>query len=385
MAPELTISSSLLQGLDMKRREYSALSKNVSSYVLEQILSGESTENVVSSIHSYLGDIGEAVRTGTIPLEDFIIFKRLGKDPKAYGANINGQPHVHVALRMQERGLGARMGDVIPYIFCLGQDGSSSSKSAQADRAHHPDELRKQGSELKVDYEHYLALQILPPVERLCESIQGTDRGRLAECLGLDASRYASTSAAANALPDREFVTLDSQTPDSVRFAKCERLSLACPRCRSASTFEGVTALSPKGLVCTSEDCNAPLPLASAAIQLELSIRAHISRYYTAWQACNEPSCGVRTRLVGVYASRCLVRGCKGRVAPEYSDKQLYDQLCYYASLFDVTRAASEEAKIVAARHREQLEALGRTVSRYLERNDRRFVDLSKLFGRRRA
>lgn len=34
------------------------------------------------------------------------------------------------------------------------------------------------------DYEHYLAHQVLPPIERLCEPIEGTDRARLAECLG---------------------------------------------------------------------------------------------------------------------------------------------------------------------------------------------------------
>lgn len=379
-----------IKGLDMKRREYSALSKNVSSYVLEQILSGESTENVVSAVHSYLGEIGEAVRGGQIPLDDFIVFKRLGKDPKAYGSNLSGQPHVHVALKMQERGLGARMGDVIPYIFCLGADGTSSSKSAQADRAHHPDELRRQGSELKVDYEHYLALQILPPIERLCESIEGTDRSRLAECLGLDASRYAAVSAAV-AGPEREFVTLDSQTPDEVRFAKCERLAFKCGDCGSQSSFEGVsgdkapTMLQPHGLVC--EQCGLALPIASLSVQLEMAIRRHISRYYAGWQVCNEPSCGVRTRMVGVYASRCLAGRCKGKVAAEYSDKELYDQLCYYASLF-VAKAkgdkTNEEVKVLMTRNKEAMGVLSNTVKRYLDRNDRRYVDLGKIFGRGR-
>lgn len=35
-----------------------------------------------------------------------------------------------------------------------------------------------------VDYDHYLSQQIFPPVERLCDPIEGTDRARLAECLG---------------------------------------------------------------------------------------------------------------------------------------------------------------------------------------------------------
>ena len=36
-----------------------------------------------------------------------------------------------------------------------------------------------------LDYDHYLSHQILPPIERLCEPIEGTDRARLAECLGM--------------------------------------------------------------------------------------------------------------------------------------------------------------------------------------------------------
>src|ERR1700677_2350692 len=39
-----------------------------------------------------------------------------------------------------------------------------------------------------VDYEYYLAHQILPPIERLCDPIEGTDRARLAECLGMSSA-----------------------------------------------------------------------------------------------------------------------------------------------------------------------------------------------------
>jgi DNA polymerase alpha subunit A len=35
-----------------------------------------------------------------------------------------------------------------------------------------------------LDYEFYLSHQVLPPIERLCEPIEGTDRARLTECLG---------------------------------------------------------------------------------------------------------------------------------------------------------------------------------------------------------
>jgi DNA polymerase alpha subunit A len=50
---------------------------------------------------------------------------------------------------MKERGGHARLGDVIPYIFCLGSDGTSA-KTGQGDRAYHPEELKKVDSELKI-------------------------------------------------------------------------------------------------------------------------------------------------------------------------------------------------------------------------------------------
>ena len=38
-------------------------------------MSGEETEVVVSKIHDYLVTMGEKVLSGTVPLEDFIIYK----------------------------------------------------------------------------------------------------------------------------------------------------------------------------------------------------------------------------------------------------------------------------------------------------------------------
>ena len=118
------------------------------SAVLKEILSGEATEIVVAKIHDLLTILGETVRGGSVPLDDFIIFKRLGKNPEDY-PDKKSQPHVQVALRMKSKGTAVRAHDVIPYIICLGDDGKSA-RSAQADRAFHPDDLRRQGSELKI-------------------------------------------------------------------------------------------------------------------------------------------------------------------------------------------------------------------------------------------
>lgn len=76
--------------------------------------------------------------------QDLIIedhLQRLGKNPEDY-PDAKTQPHVQVALRMKARGASPRAGDVIPYIFCIGPAGETS-KTANADRAKHPEEVRK--------------------------------------------------------------------------------------------------------------------------------------------------------------------------------------------------------------------------------------------------
>lgn len=76
------------------------------------------------------------------------VLQRLGKNPEDY-PDAKSQPHVQVALRMKAKGLTARTGTVVQYIFCRAE-GEESSKTAQADRAKHPDEIKRSEGELKI-------------------------------------------------------------------------------------------------------------------------------------------------------------------------------------------------------------------------------------------
>ncbi|KAL5492315.1 POL1 [Sanghuangporus weigelae] len=385
---DATRTSVEVKGLDMKRREYCMLSKDASQYLLDKILSGEATETVVEQIHEYLSKLGEDVRSGKIGLDKFIIFKRLGKNPEDY-PDAKSQPHVTVALRMKSKGQSARAGDVIPYIFCL-SDSGESNKSGQADKAHHPDELRRSNGVFQIDFEYYLSQQILPPIERLCEPIEGTDRARLAECLGLDPGRFRSYVGGDS--EERAFGTLESQMPDSVRFKDCDPLTFRCRKCSGEMPFTHISRrdtsiLHTSGPICAG--CQAPLNPASMQVQLENQIREHISRYYEGWTVCDDATCRNRTRMMGVYGRRCLKRGCKGAVAFEYSDNQLYTQLMYYANLLDVekvreaSKSSPQKSTIEAALQQNHtlLKDLHGVVQKYLSQCGRRYVDLGSLFS----
>ncbi|ORY24867.1 hypothetical protein BCR39DRAFT_312260 [Naematelia encephala] len=381
-----------VKGLDMKRREFSKISKDSSAAVLKEILSGEATEVVVEKIHELLTALGENVRAGGVPLEDFIIFKRLGKNPEDY-PDKKSQPHVQVALRMKSKGASVRAHDVIPYIMCLGGDGKSA-RSAQADKAFHPDDLRRQGSELKIDYDFYLDVQILQPILRLCDSIEGTDRARLAECLGLDPTRYASTSGGGE-VAEKQFYTFESQISDKERFRDADALRLRCMSCEAESSFEGLiddssNMVQPIGVVCPA--CSSVLPTASIAVQVENQIRAHISKYYLGWTVCDAEDCGARTRMMGVYGRRCLglaKAGCKGTIRLEYTDSMLYNQLLYYLALFDTDKALDkvkgtgrqDEVRALVIANTASFNVVRGVAERYLDRNGRRYVDMKGLFG----
>ncbi|ORY69962.1 uncharacterized protein BCR38DRAFT_384527 [Pseudomassariella vexata] len=389
-----------VKGLDMKRREYCALSKEISSRILNDILSGDDTEVSIQRIHEYLRDIAAKMRAQTIPVQKYIIFTQLGKGPKEY-PNADSMPQVQVALREIARGKNVRRGDVISYVIT--GDSKQSSESV-AKRAYTPQDMMKAGSDLKVDVEWYIGKQIFPPVERLCANIVGTSTAQLAEQLGLDIRRYANNSSYSgqNGSNDLEIHPLESQIPDEVRFADCARLSLRCRKCKTSSQFEGLLnskQVTPQGVSCPI--CSAHIPNLSIVTQVEAAIRAQTAQYYEAWLVCDDTSCGHRTRQMSVYGGKCLgpkglASGCLGRMRYEYGERDIYNQLVYFASLWDVEKAkekvrdgqeklggAGKETVLALAEHnRVRFDTVKSVVDKYLDKCGRRWVAMDTLFGK---
>lgn len=63
-----------VKGLDMKRREYCALSKEASQKLLNEILSGEDSEVVLEKIHEYLRELATKMRENSIPVQKYVIY-----------------------------------------------------------------------------------------------------------------------------------------------------------------------------------------------------------------------------------------------------------------------------------------------------------------------
>lgn len=387
-----------VKGLDMRRREYCALSKEISKHLLDEILSGEEAEVAVARIHEYLREMAGKMREQTIPNAKYIIYTQLGKGPKEY-PNADSMPQVQVALRDIARGKTVRKGDVVSYIIT----GDSKSSEPAPKRAYAPSDLKADAS-LQPDVEWYIGKQIFPPVERLCANIAGTSTSQLAEQLGLSIRRYTSHQVQQDGSSnDTEIHPLESQIPDDVRFSDCARLFLQCRKCKAVSTFEGLAAspdrVSASGVLCAG--CGTVIPSLSVVAQVEHAVRTQTTRYYEGWLICDDAQCGNRTRQMSVYGTRCLgpkglARDCLGRMRYEYTEKAIYNQLLYFANLWDVDKARSkaESASGELSRdHRDKILAMAEhnrvrfgtakgVVDRYLDKCGRQWVAMDTLFAK---
>lgn len=310
-------------------------------------------------------------------------------------------PPVQVALKLLAKGKPVRAKDVMPYIVTGSNSGSQESA---ASNSFPPDEVMRRDSGLKPDVEYYLHKQILPPVERLCAPVALTNITRIADCLGLDTTKYRVSSAGgagAGQGEDALLQPLDSQVPDEIRFAECAPLRFHCLNraCRAAFRFASLasdaSAVSHAGIACPT--CRKPLANLAAVAQLEHQIRVLLSRYYEGWLVCDDPSCGNRTRQMSVYGSRCLGprglgRGCLGRVRWELGEKSVWNQLVCWERAFDVDRTKGglkgrdgdgedEKVRVLAEINRERFGTLRGVVKGYLDRSGRQWVDMGGLFG----
>ncbi|KAM0843787.1 hypothetical protein ACQ4PT_057484 [Festuca glaucescens] len=352
------------KGLDMVRRDWSLLSKEIGDFCLNQILSGGTCDDVIEAIHNSLVQVQEQMRNGQIELEKYIITKSLTKAPEDY-PDAKNQPHVQVALRLKQNGFsGCSAGDTVPYIICSQQDSDNTHSGGIAQRARHPDELKRDPNKWMIDIDYYLSQQIHPVVSRLCASIEGTSPARLAECLGLDSSKFQSRSIGSSD-QDTSTMLLSVIDNEDERYRGCEQLRLSCPSCSSAFECPPVSSLiaSPSDPNegkdtsvnfwhrmrcprCPDDTDECRVSPAMLANQIKRQADNFINQYYKGLLICDDEGCKYSTHTVNLRVMGDSERGticpnypqCNGRLVRQYTEADLYRQLSYFCYVLDATR-----------------------------------------------
>mmetsp|Transcript_9013 Transcript_9013/g.19030 ORF Transcript_9013/g.19030 Transcript_9013/m.19030 type:complete len:1210 (+) Transcript_9013:3-3632(+) len=411
-----------IKGLDLVRRDWCIQSSESGRFILDQILSGDEKEVIVNNIHDHLEKVAKQMRDGELPLDKYVITKGLSKHPNDY-PDAKTLPHVYVAKMMLKNHKAVNTGDHIPYIITSSeqigdqQPSSSSKKVLAAERARHPEEIVRSDGALTPDVEWYLTQQILPPISRLCEPIEGTSPGILAEKLGLDSSKYNSVSVT---IDEEDIVdyTPASCLSNEERFKDVEKFVMTCAGCGEENEFSGVFRLTKdeetgmtfcqSGLRCPNPHCKRPdnwgesdpwSGVSKILNKMNLVKKQEQKLYYDGLMRCDDPMCGLETRQLSVFEGCCLKPGCNGRMKTVYTESSLQTQLKYFDSLFDITHAfkqldklpktsasltEKEIMKSLAKEDKEAFQLLHGVSSHSLDKSGYNWVDgqfFQKLFG----
>eukprot|EP00929_Paragymnodinium_shiwhaense_P041782 TRINITY_DN216_c0_g1_i1.p1 TRINITY_DN216_c0_g1~~TRINITY_DN216_c0_g1_i1.p1 ORF type:complete len:1469 (-),score=432.52 TRINITY_DN216_c0_g1_i1:368-4774(-) len=411
-----------LKGIDVVRRDWCGLAKRLGFAVIDKVLSGElGKEETVAWIHDYLVEGGKEMDENKVPLEQYVITKGLTKAPKDY-PDAKNQAHVMVALRLQERGKSVTSGQEVEYVICEPTGADGSGKQTLAERARHPKELEMDNS-LKIDVAWYKAHQVHPVIARMLTCVEGTDAGRLAECLGMDGSRFNRSGPGgggqageygmmslggdmsgvdATAMLDRKtrFSSLTTRLP-GVKCAKCsiglswEHLLMKPSGEQAKSSSSEVTGEEKKDTAATAEDqtdkmavdddrsspdalfrchgCKAEVFPITAQNMFTVQLRKLLRDYSECWVTGDDDSSRTRRLKHG---------------STELGEKPLLQELDYLSYLCESASEVQggallqqEDAAMDVRRCRPAAAGMLADCSHLLRTNGYNWVDCGKLFG----
>ncbi|XP_055907057.1 DNA polymerase alpha catalytic subunit [Eupeodes corollae] len=374
------------KGLDIVRRDWSQIAVMVGKIVLDEILSDKQHDDKIDAIHNHLEKVKTNIEENSVPLPMFVITKQLAKAPKEFtGNSAVTQSHVQVALRMNDtKNRRYKKGDMVDYIIC---DDGTCNPATQ--RAYHLDEI-KSSENLKVDKIYYLAHQIHPVIWRMCDPLEGTDASRIAQCLGLDPSKFKIAAQRSQQEKMDDGIGESIVKSSLQKFLQCEKFEFACVTCKTnnivASAFKPAVNRSYDAVLakCSNSECGAcPYKyVVSIRNQLILAMRKHIKRFYENWLVCDDPACNSNTRRYShvTHSRRPICLACKkGVLIRQFSERDLYNQLTYLQYMFDLSKHQQKNVNLTP-----EIETayamLRETVEQQLDRSAFCTISLAKLF-----
>lgn len=179
----------VVRGLEVRRGDWCELAKSVQSEVMKIILKDRDPEKAAS----FVRDVVRKIKSGTIKLDEIVIYKTLMKKPSKYEAI---QAHVKAALRAMELGYYYPVGSKVGYIIVRGS-GNVGDRAYPIDIIESFDGENvkiktKSGFEMKkIDKEYYINNQIIPVVLRILERF-GYSEASIKESSQLSLDKFIS-------------------------------------------------------------------------------------------------------------------------------------------------------------------------------------------------
>ena len=338
-----------LKGVDLVRRDWSPLSKNTGSKILDVILSGKSKDEIIMEIYDELKKVSDAIDKNQIQLKDYAITKQLAKNIDDYH-DLKALPHVQVAKRLREQGKrNFQIHSFIPYIICLPKEEDvpypNKIYKTIAERAYHPKEIENDPN-LKIDYVWYKENQILPVVKRLIQHIDEITLNQLYESLNIENKSHDFYQGQSN-----EVMSGNNRNKNykiKVRNIKVRNgILFKCPQCKK---FRNINKLQDR-VICIREitHCNKcnyffedPKEYDMIANIIKNIAKNLMFLYYRKKSTCS--ICKESNNIL-FCRTKCSDKTCNGYMETDFDEISIYQELNFLNELAN-TNNTIEDSEI---------------------------------------
>ncbi|KJP87025.1 hypothetical protein AK88_03307 [Plasmodium fragile] len=333
-----------MKGINFIKRDFSKISKLIGNEVLKIIFSGNDgkgaadgvqvpVENDLSEqIHEYLRGVHQRIQADEFDLDFFVITKKLTKNVSEYQEK-NSLGHVLVAERMMKDGYNICVNKEIQYCVCTSEDAckffnkSGGEKLSNSLCCFSVSEIQKYN--MKIDKDYYIRNQILAPIGRLCQYIEGTNTEKLASCFNIfDVREIKSDLQIEENYHEANVLSLLNESEERFKDIHLKGY-LTCSYC----AHNVKPAIFIKYFRCNN--CLKYLSIEKIRNYIFSFIHHLFATFYKQLYVCS--SCLVKTRRVFLNENKdCPSLNCenpKGALKPLVSKKYIYLMLEYFLFL----------------------------------------------------
>ena len=337
-----------LKGVDLVRRDWSPLSKNTGSKILDIILSGKSKAEIILGIYEELKTVSKSIDNDQIDLKDYAITKQLAKNIDEYN-DLKALPHVQVAKRLREQGKrNFQIHSFIPYIICLPKETNDEDNNnvthkfkTIVDRAFHPKEIENDPS-LKVDKIWYKENQILPVVKRLVQHITEITMNQLCESLEIE---YRSHNIYQNNddVPDANENLTNLNKVKILNLKVKNGIVLKCPKCFQDVRINKMTSRIDFIREIKCQKCKylfTEVDFDHVANVIKNTVKTLIFYYYRKKSTCSNCRESNNTLFC---RTKCSDKTCNGYMLTDYDEMSVYQELKFLYELVEVDDKTKEK------------------------------------------
>ncbi|EPR80035.1 DNA-directed DNA polymerase alpha [Spraguea lophii 42_110] len=137
-----------------------------------EIIKTNGHDMILSKIYNKLTDLKDNIRTYHI--NDFIIDATLSRNPENYKTP-EALPHVHLALKLKEKGYKYKKGDIVSYVVGESQKNTNITQKAYLASDNVP-----------LDYNYYIENQILNPLYRILNYFENINFEKINSIFGIE-------------------------------------------------------------------------------------------------------------------------------------------------------------------------------------------------------